>query len=103
MRQHRLQVPPSDFTDSVFPDLSVPQLPVPVFLPVTPESPDPTVKSTKETIQPETFEGELNFKSELKETQDERNKTEDRVVTIEGQRQGPPTLKGKTLAEREVK
>ncbi|XP_041811390.1 uncharacterized protein LOC121619625 isoform X2 [Chelmon rostratus] len=71
-------------------------LPVPVFLPVTPESPDPTVKSTKETIQPETFEGELNFKSEPKETQDERNKTEDRVVTIEGQRQGPPTLKEHT-------
>ncbi|XP_031151492.1 uncharacterized protein LOC116047099 isoform X3 [Sander lucioperca] len=55
-------------------------LPVPVFLP------DPTVKFMKETIQPDPLEGELNFKSEVKKVQDEKNKREHRVVTKEGRR-----------------
>lgn len=43
-------MPLSDFTDSVLPK---PQLPVPIFLPVTPGDSDPTVKSRKKSVQPE--------------------------------------------------
>lgn len=92
-------MPLSDITDSVLPK---PQLPVPIFLPVTPGDPDPTVKSRKKSVQPEPLEGELDFKMkfEMKKTQDVKNKTEDgqkdRVVTKEGQRQAN-TAKGRTL------
>lgn len=86
----------------LFPKLSLPQLPVPVFLPVTPDSPDPSVKSTKKRIQPDPFEGELTFKS-----QDERNEREDgqedRAVTKEGQGQEIHVPKGKTSDEHEGK
>ncbi|XP_044027833.1 uncharacterized protein LOC122864451 isoform X2 [Siniperca chuatsi] len=74
-------------------------LPVPMFLPVTPDSHDPTVKSMKERIQPDPFEGEPYFMSEKKKTQD-RNEREDRqkdrVVTKEGQRQEIHTPKEHT-------
>ncbi|XP_039675539.1 uncharacterized protein LOC120570916 isoform X4 [Perca fluviatilis] len=55
-------------------------LPVPVFLP------DPTVKVMEERIHPDPLEEELNFKSERKKVQDEKNKREHRVVTKEGRR-----------------
>lgn len=106
MKQHSLQVSLSDLTDSVFPKLSLLQLPVPIFLPVTPDNADPTVKSMKESIQPDPIKGELNLKSEKKKMQDKRNESEDRqkerVVTKEGQRQEIRTPKGKTSDEHEV-
>ncbi|KAM9339823.1 zinc finger MYM-type protein 4-like [Symphorus nematophorus] len=65
-------------------------LPVPVFLPVTPDSFDPTGKSSKERVQSYVLEGELSSKSEMKKIQDDRNKREDgqkdRVVTKDRQR-----------------
>ncbi|XP_038581361.1 zinc finger MYM-type protein 4-like [Micropterus salmoides] len=81
-------------------------LPVPIFLPVTPDNADPTVKSMKESIQPDPIKGELNLKSEKKKTQDKRNESEDRqkerVVTKEGQRQEIRTPKGKPPPVLEV-
>ena len=85
----------SDLTD--FPKLSPLQLPVPVFLP------DPTVKVMEERIHPDPLEEELNFKSERKKVQDEKNKREHRVVTKEGRRREVHAPKGKALDEREGK
>ncbi len=80
---------------------------MPVFLPVTPDSPDPSLKSTKDRIQPDPLEGELNFQSEAKKVQDEKNKREDRqeygALTKEGQRKEMHSPKGKTSDENEGK
>lgn len=82
----------SDLTDSVLPK---PQLPVPIFLPVTLGDPDPTVKSTKERGR-----RERNLKSEMQKTQGEKS---DGVGTKDGQRQESDAPNGESLDEREVK
>ncbi|XP_051245715.1 zinc finger MYM-type protein 4-like isoform X1 [Dicentrarchus labrax] len=56
-------------------------LPVPVFLPATPDGPDQTVEPVKERIQPVSFGEEFDFKSEIKETQDENDETKEEIHT----------------------
>lgn len=82
------------------PKLSLSQLPVPVLLPITPDSSDPTVTPMKS-------EEDLNFKSEMKKPQHKRNERkdgqEDGLVTEEGQRHEIPAPNGKTFDEHEGK
>lgn len=77
----------SDFTDSVLPK---PQLPVPIFVPVTPGDPE----SVKEKGRLEPSEEERNFKSEMKKRQDEEN---DGAGTKDGRRQESDAPSGETF------
>lgn len=86
---------------NLFPKLCLSQLPVPMFLPVRLDSPEPTVKDVEERIQPEPTEENLISKSELETRQDDRNEREDgqksREVTQDEERQETQALKGKKL------
>ncbi len=96
MRQHRLEVPLSHFTDSIFPKLSLLQVPVPVFLTVTPNSSDATMKSV-DMIQTNSSEGERNLKSEMEKKQE----TEDRQKDNKGHDINAP--KGETFDKHDAK
>lgn len=80
----------------------VPQLPVPMFLPVTMDSAErivETIQEIKEKIPSDPFEAELILMAEMVAEQDEKNEKEERpkekVVEKEGEQQEPPAPDGK--------
>ncbi|XP_067468322.1 uncharacterized protein [Thunnus thynnus] len=62
-------------------------LPVPMFLPVTPDNSESIIKSMKERIPPDGFEGELNFKAKLNERNERGDEQKDEDVIKEGESQ----------------
>ena len=69
-----------------------------MFLPVTPDNSESIIKSMKERIPPDGFEGELNFKAKMGAKRNERNKRGDELkdedVIKEGESQDTHAHKG---------
>ena len=69
-----------------------------MFLPVTPDNSESIIKSVKERILPDRFEGELNFKSKMEAKLNEGDEQKDEDVIKEGESQDTYAPKGNKKA-----